>query len=403
MLSGSKHRSGLLALAAAATLLAAAHGAASASSTAKPRWKPIPVKVNGIAGFFREFGWASGRIWFGVEGSVPQPTGTCTTCAIQVGIVWSAKIVNGALTSFVSSRVTDDQLGQSSFVGSSLVELDDAAPLLASGKVGAWAPIAGTPAQTTHDQLFPNGPGLQASGSVTVGGRTIWAVAGTGMLAACCTAAGQPVDLSSITSSRLKLNQTSVRLGLDSKGRVWLAWSELLQGPFVTVHLAELDPATLTARSSKSYGPVANGAGGGSQVEDDFTMACGDSCRLLFGTLAGIQSWGGDGPPTKLVGGIRSGFVFLAAGYVGHKLALVTAKGSSDYGWHLSLGEGGPTGAGFHGVVLTDVAQANPHPNESWNAYAMRAIQTPTGFVVLAGYPPSGRTLQPLEATVLRG
>jgi hypothetical protein len=42
-----------------------------------------------------------------------------------------------------------------------------------------------------------------------------------------------------------------------------------------------------------------------------------------------------------------------------------------------------------------------PHPNEICNAAELRSALTPAGFVVLAGYPASGRKRQPLEATML--
>jgi hypothetical protein len=319
-------------------------------------------------------------------------------------VIWSARVQNGTLTSFVSTHSTDEQVGQSALVGSSLVDGDAAAPLLPNGKVGPAAPIPGNPAQTTHDQL--SAPfGLSVRDGVAIGSRTIWAVDGTGLLAACCTDSGQASDLSSILVNGKEFDQFGVKMGVDAHGRLWLAWSEYAKQPLVTLHIAQLDPTTLKALSSKTYsGPAVHGAGGGSQLGEDFTLACADSCRLVFGMFRrpGIFSWGGDAAPTKVAPAAANTFL-LAAGSAGHKLAFAFAKGSPDYGWQLSTSEAAATGGGFHVVATTAVPQSKPHPNEIWNAAELRALLTPSGFVLLAGYPISGRTLQPLQATVLRG
>jgi len=372
-------------------LFVAAYGAAS-SSAGQPKWKPIPVRHAAAGGgWFQAYGWASGRVWFGVGDAQD--------------VIWSAKVQGGTLTSFVSTPSTDEQVGQSTLIGSSLVDGDAAAPLLASGKVGPAAPIPGNPAQTAHDQL--SAPfGLTVRAGVTIGSRTIWAVAGTGVLAACCTDSGQASDLSSILVTGRQINpQFFVRIGVDAHGRLWLAWSEYAKPPLVTLHIAQLDPATLKALSSKNYsGPAVHGGGAGSQLGDDFTLACVDSCRLVFGMFRrpGIFSWGGDAAPTKVAPASGNTFL-LAAGAAGDKLVLAFAKGSPDYGWQLSTSEASPTGAGFHVVATSAVPQAKPHPNEVWNAAELRGTLTPSGFVLLAGYPLSGRTLQSLEATVLHG
>jgi len=357
---------------------------------AKTTWHTLPVKYPASSGeWFRVYGWASGRFWFGV--------GSGET-------IWSAKPTGGRLTSFVSTRVTDEQLGQSIVVGSSLVVDNTTAAFQSNGKVGSWVAIPGDPAKVT-DAVISVG-GIMAG--VVIGGRTVWAAAAGGTLGACCTAAGAATNLGSLLVKKSGFDPSSVRLGVDQQGRLWLAWTEAqgAQGALVNVHLAQLDPATLKPLSSKSYGPVANGGGGGSQASDDFTLVCADSCRLVMSSLTAILSWDGTSSPTKLIVArlsVGTSPHLLAAAYRGNQLEIVTAQGSPDYGWTLTVRVGDVRGAHSRTVIATRVPQAVPHPNEHWNAYELRSAYTPTGFVALGAYPPSGRKLQPITGALLHG
>jgi hypothetical protein len=193
-----------------------------------------------------------------------------------------------------------------------------------------------------------------------------------------------------------------VKLGVDQQHRLWLAWSEWQRQPFVNVYLAQIDPSTLTPMTSKSFGPVAHGGGGGSQESDDFTLLCTDTCRLVFSTSSGIFSWDSKAVLTKLLAVRRgAGGGLLAAADRGNRLEVVTAQGSTDYGWKLSVRAGDARGAHLRTLGTIAVPQAKPHPNETWNAYELRSAYTPAGFVGLAAYPLSGRTLQSIASSLL--
>jgi len=382
----------------AAAVMAAGGGAAAA----QPQWQVLPLKTESSE-FLRMLGWASGRVWFAVSTAVTDPS---TGFAKPGGQVWSARIQAGRLTSVVHSPVSYDVVAQSWLNGSSLVEPGKAsttAPLLTNGRVGAWTSIPGDPEQLARALPHSQGLGVVQS-AVTVDGRTVWAIGSGSSLAGCCTESGEATDLTTSIGNRLKFNLYSVRLGVDAHQRLWLAWTENQRQPLVMLHLVQLDPAALSPRSSKIYGPVWHSAGGGSQDDDDFTMLCGDTCRLVFGSAAGTFSWAGDGPPTKILAANRQeNLILLAAGSRRPALAVASSTGSSDHGWQVSLGKGDSRGRSLHVVGSTKVPESNPHPNETWNAEALRAVFTPSAVVVFAEYPPSGRDAQPLRSVVIRG
>jgi hypothetical protein len=371
------------------------------AAPAQPQWQVLPLKTQ-PSEFLRMLGWASGRVWFAISTDVTNPS---TGFAKPGGQVWSARIQAGRLTSLVRSPVSYDVVAQSWLNGSSLVapgKASTVAPLLASGRVGAWTPIPGNPEQLARQLPGSHDIGIVQS-AASVGGRTVWAIGSGSTLDACCTESGAATDLTSFTN-RLKFNLYSVRLGVDAHQRLWLAWTEKLREPLVMLHLAQLDPATLQPRISKSFGPAWHSAGGGSQDDDDFTMVCTDACRLVFGSAAGFFSWGGDGPPTKFLAGNRQqNLALLAAGSRGQALAVASSKGSPDHGWQLSLSRGDSRGRHLQTVGSSQVPQNNPHPNETYNAAALRSVFTPSAVVALAEYPLSGRDVQPVRSAVIHG
>jgi len=393
----------LAVIAVAAAIGASAVSGAHGTVPRPSQWTKLPVTIDVTSGnWFRILGWASGRIWFGV--------GSQASSGTPVGTIWSARLSGSHLTSFVSSRVTDDQLGQSFLLGSRLIQsfTKDArtAALLPSGKVGPWVPIPGDPIGVAQQLLL----GGEVQSGATLGARALWVVVGGAKSAAggtsvvvCCTPSGEPTDVASALVNKLKFVPLSVRLGVDAKGRVWLAWAETVNAGLLSVHLVELDAATLAPTVTKSYGPAGNGGGGGSQASDSFTLACSDTCHLVFSSRTGILDWDGNGAPVKLVAtrGVP-GPGLLAAAYVGQRLEIVTTKGSGDYGWQVIASREATRAGGLAAIASAAVPRAAPHPNETYFAQALRAAPTPTGFVTLAGYPASGRQLLPLVGTVLR-
>ncbi len=107
----------------------------------------------------------------------------------------------------------------------------------------------------------------------------------------CCSESGAASDV----IARQSVQPEFVQLGLDARGRIWLAWLDTTGYDAVrgVPRLAELDP-TLAARS-KALAPPA-------LVADKIELACATSCRLVAQSAAGdIVSWGpGERSPTRI-------------------------------------------------------------------------------------------------------
>jgi hypothetical protein len=315
MAGRTARRALLAALAFAVTtgVSAAARGSASEG----PGWHALSV---GKAQAVYPLGSASGRVWFVVEGF----QGTYTA--------WSARVAGSRLTSLVSTPEGKNEWLPSSFIlGSSLVNCcaaaqggsstsSSVAPLLANGKVGAWSPLAGDPEGTARAALTPPDQGSSgrwlAQSAVTTGGRTIWSIightcppagqphqctlngGGWSWFAVCCTASGQPVDLTSQLTNRFGASATDSALGRDSHGRVWLAWLDRATSkPGIAFKLVQLDPATLQPLSVAKLDHLLLNDVGGSR---SFSFACADRCRLVYQSLTGAFIWGGTGKPVRL-------------------------------------------------------------------------------------------------------
>jgi hypothetical protein len=301
----------LAAVAIVAWVPAAVGGAAST-----PRgWHAVSVGKS-VSVF--PLGRASGRVWF-VSESVQ---GAYT--------VWSARVASGRLTSLVSTPEGKNDFLPSSFIlGSSLVNCcttqvavsSSVAPLLASGKVGPWSPLAGNPEKTAQDALTPPDQIVdgrwEARDAITIGARTVWAITGHNCpasssaphqctingggfawFAVCCTAGGQPSNLSSLLTARFKGGATDVSIGEDTHGRLWLAWLDRATSrPGVAFKLVQLDPATLQPLSVKKLDHALLYNIG---APASFAFVCADQCRLAYQAVTGAFSWGGTGAPTRL-------------------------------------------------------------------------------------------------------
>jgi hypothetical protein len=393
----------VLVLAVAVQPLVARGGGTRAAGAPQAQWQVLPMKHN-PGEWFRELGWASGRVWFGVQVNLPYTGANCSGCMTPAGQIWSAKVSGGKLTSFVSSRVTEDQLGQSLLVGSSLEVANTIAALQPSGAVGPWQPVPGDPAQLANQQVKGSGAGVgELWGAATVGSQTVWAVAGAGMFAACCTDAGIASNLNSTIGSLANWRAFSTHIGADAQGRLWIAWSETIHplSPILTLHLVQLDSATLKPVSATTVGPAYNGGGGGSRPGNDFTLICTDRCRLVFTRTDGVYIWGGDGPATRLLPSQRGHAGIIAADSVGGSLEVASQSGSPDYAWHVSLNKGKERGGAVRPVAVTGVPEVPVQPSGVLAASEFRAVLTPVGTVVFAAYPLDGRNELPIRATVL--
>jgi hypothetical protein len=425
-------RSGRLACLALLAALVTAAGAPAAddSASAPQAWHPASVgKAQGVF----PLGRASGRVWFVTESSQGAYT------------VWSARVANGRLTSLVSTAEGKNTSLPSSFLlGSSLVNCcagqqggsvsgSSVAPLLASGKVGAWAPLPGTPEKVAEDALIPpdqlvDGKWLARAG-IALGGRTLWAITGhtcpngsgphqctvngggTSWFAVCCATGGGPVDLSSLLTARFKGGATDVALGHDKHGRLWLAWLDRASSkPGIAFKLVQLDPSTLKPVGVHRLDhTLLYGVG----APTSFSFACADRCRLVYQGLLGAFSWGGTGKPTRLwknnprtgAGGFLFGAALRAGGLdvanYGNK-----APGAPDKGQRLILKHGNVAGRKLRTRRSIGIPQSLPDgKNHFFLPVGVPEIAfTPTGLVAFSLYysdRPSGPSR--LLTAVLRG
>ena len=267
----------------AASIASAAPRAPEAAAAKQPPWRLIP----GVKSDFGEgntvLGWASNRAWVAA---------TSTRGMAVTGV----NVSGGALRAFKTTSV-GASLQTRLLVESELVYWA-ASPgaratlqtrqLLANGGLGTPSAVA-----LELDQIAPQHQ-IGPVAAVRVGERTVWALPGgtrqfnpRGVLWVCCAEDGAAVELTRLIDSASV--PTPVHLGLDDRGRLWLAWHDRSG-----VKLLELDPATLTPRGKALDAP-------GRSVER-FELACAASCRLVIEAFnTGIHSWApGERSPTVI-------------------------------------------------------------------------------------------------------
>ena len=278
---------GRIACAAAALTLGSAVAVgttgADASTEAKPNW--LLIRGFWPSGTGPEVaGSAAGRGWLGFR------RGDSTSRSLVLG---SARRVGGK-TSFAKTVLPKSQ-GPMMIVGSQLYyHLPDLSgkpgelrtvPLLANGRVGAPTAAPVDPETLPPQQFDP-----VALDGIQVGDRVVWMLAGGGSSAvylwACCTRAGELSPLTRLINP--KRNMSSLQLGLDSRGRLWLAWLDLYRRKsWGGVRMVELDPDTLSPRTPK---PLVS-PGSDSWVQP-LRLVCGNLCRAIAVNLGGgIGTW----------------------------------------------------------------------------------------------------------------
>ena len=278
---------GRIACAAAALALGSAVAVgttgADASTEAKPNW--LLIRGFWPSGTGPEVaGSAAGRGWLGFG------RGDSIKRSLVLG---SARRVGGK-TSFAKTVLPKSQ-GPMMIVGSQLYyhlpdlsgkpgELRTVA-LLANGRVGAPSAAPVDPETLPPQQSEP-----VALDGIQMGDRVVWMLAGGGSSAvylwACCTRAGELSPLTRLIDP--KRNMSSLQLGLDSRGRLWLAWLDLYRRKsWGGVRMVELDPETLSPRTPK---PLVS-PGSDSWVQP-LRLVCGNLCRAIAVDLrGGIGTW----------------------------------------------------------------------------------------------------------------
>ena len=255
--------------------------AGAAPVAQKPQWQLIP----GVRSDFGEgnvvLGWASNRAWIGA------------TSARGMAVT-SVRVSGGNLSAFMTTSVGATPHTRL-VVGSDLVYWTEqpgpslqARELLANGGLGAPGAVP-----LDLDQFAPQ-QGIGPVAAVRLGERTVWALPGgtkqfnpRAVLWVCCAEDGAARDLTGLID-RASVPRP-VHLGLDERGRLWLAWHDRSG-----VKVVELDPATLAPRTKPLEAP-------GRGVER-FELVCAAVCRLVIEALnTGIHSWApGERSPTVI-------------------------------------------------------------------------------------------------------
>ncbi len=262
------------------------------------------------------FGWASNRVWAGIENEAPRGT------VLTLG---SARVSGRSLAGYATSRVPTDERQLMPIVGSELAFEAPrglvTAPLLANGRLGATTPVTDD-LEARAGERVPNLSGARIEDGVRVGGRIVWALTagsdtnlGKTYVLACCSESGEASEL----VLRKAAWQIFVHLGVDARGRLWLAWLDTTgYGAARGVpRVAELAPSTLAMRSKPVGAPM---------IADKLLLACATSCRIVAQSAAGdIVSWApGERSPTRVVRhGANAPAWLLDASYRSGRLAVV--------------------------------------------------------------------------------
>ncbi len=306
-------------VAAISAVLVATSVAGAAPAAQMPQWQLIP----GVRSDFGEgnvaLGWASNRAWI----AVTHARGMSATSGRVSG-----HTLRGFKTTIVGSNLRTRLVVGSELV--SWVELADGKgpslqtrQLLPNGGVGAPSAFP-----LELDQIAPQ-HSIAPVTATSLGDRTIWALPGAtkqfnprGVLWVCCAEDGSALELTRLIDRASAPGP--VHLGLDGRGRLWLAWHDRSG-----VKIVELDPATLAPRGKALEAP-------GRSVER-FELACAASCRLVIEAFdTGIHSWApGERSPTVIAKAQPAMERFprlFAAAYRSGKLAVAYEAISPDSG-----------------------------------------------------------------------
>ncbi len=366
-----------VALSIGATLAGAAPGAS------KPRWQAIPgIRPDPGSGAI-ELGWAANRVWFVFADSQRGMTAT------------SAKVA-GTFSSFVTTHISKVRQTSMHIVGSDLIYSVEGsskdhvcpacgllrdAPLLDNGRLGSPTVLSDEPEQAAAS-LKPGldfvGRQLGPNAAVRVGDRLVWTITGgTGqrfkLFAACCDETGGASDLTRFVSGAGPLTP---QLGIDTRGRLWLAWGDHRLSP--NPRMVELDPTTLAPRSSKPFA-----APGGHPT--GWELVCAATCRLVMSQREGMFSWApGERSLTKIVGTSKPGAEpwFLGATYSSGELGVAYWANAPSLSVEVTRGDS----RGARSRVVSSSVVPNSAGSGSLQYYIPHGTFVPAGFVAIQLY-----------------
>lgn len=266
----------LAGLLAAGVSVSATALAGAAPAARPPGWQTVPGVRADLGTGLVALSWASNRVWLAATATGPSDTMSVTSATIAGPRLVAFKTSRYRVSPYVRLVLGTELVYSLPGTDASQLQMRQ---LLASGGLG---PPSAVPLNT---KTFAPNQAISPQAAIRVGDRTVWALPGTtrpssasGALWVCCASDGSARNLTRFIVPDGP--PSPVRLGLDKRGRLWLAWHD--RG---SVKLLELDPSSLLPRSSKAI--VAPGSG-----VERFDLACDVVCRLVIENIrTGIHSW----------------------------------------------------------------------------------------------------------------
>lgn len=280
--------SALVTLALVAISSAAAGSASDAAARerqAAPSWQHLPALDHGHGAGLTAAAWSAGRLWF-VVGSRRQL------------LVSSARVASGALTSHQTTRAQAPLSWYPLVVGAEVAYSASrsalgVAPLLPNGRLG--------PTATPSPDPLESNVGYPVA-AARIGERIVWVLmggrpVGEGLnfrptLQVCCDETGVPRNLSDLATLRMQSPPRAHSLGLDAKGRMWLAWVDGRRGR-AEVRMVELDPSTLAPRTRRALiAPIQRVAYPHTRTQA-LPLVCAATCRVVVSSSHDLPTGGG--------------------------------------------------------------------------------------------------------------
>ena len=213
-----------------------------------------------------------------------------------------------ALTGFAATRVPGGTFQYVPIVDGQLILARDdgsaTAPLLSDGRLGPPKPIP-EELLTRAREAVPKLATVAIQAGVHVGNGQVWALSGApachsiggcpGFFLACCSASDRRDHLTRFVDR--KVGASSPQIGLDGRGRVWLAWldrRDYSRAERGVPRILQLDGSTLA--------PLTTAAAAPGLIADKVVLACAATCRVVAQSATGdIVSWApGERSPTRV-------------------------------------------------------------------------------------------------------